>query len=342
MTASGEAAAVSRDFDIVLVLSGGNALGAFEAGVYETLHAHGLFPDWVIGASIGAINGALIAGSPIDRRIETLRSFWRVGPAGANGLDAWLPPAIETLRRTAAAGWTMMAGRPGVFGPLLSALAPWASDQPSIFETEQLADTLGHLVDLDRLNGGPCRFTATAVDLETGDDAAFDSRDRRIAVDHIRASAALPVNFAPVEIDGRWYADGGLSANLPLDPLFATPPRRPTLCIAVDLLPLGQRLPRTLGEAAGRMQDLIFAAQSRRSLARLQAAFVDRDDVSITLVRLAYADQAAEVAGKAMDFSGPTIQRRWSAGRTAAEEVVEALGRGALDIGRPGLRIAAE
>ncbi len=65
----------ARDFDVVLVLSGGNALGAFQAGVYEALHTHGLQPDWIVGASIGAINGALIAGSPPDGRIDALRSF---------------------------------------------------------------------------------------------------------------------------------------------------------------------------------------------------------------------------------------------------------------------------
>jgi NTE family protein len=181
--------------------------------------------------------------------------------------------------------------------------------------------------------------TATAVDLETGGDVIFDSLHRTIKAQHIRASAALPVTFPPVQVDGRWLVDAGLSANLPIDPLLAAPPTRPVLCIAVDLLPLEAALPRTLGEAAGRMQDIIFAAQSRRSLARWQEAYADRTDVSITFLRLAYNDQEREVAGKAMDFSGPTIRERWSAGFAATKTIITHLESGSLRTGLPGLSI---
>src|SRR3954454_20455383 len=61
---------------IILVLQGGGALGAYQAGVYEALHEAGLKPDWVIGTSIGAINGSLIAGNRPDRRLDRLKAFW--------------------------------------------------------------------------------------------------------------------------------------------------------------------------------------------------------------------------------------------------------------------------
>ena len=337
MTPGGEGAGVSRDFDIVLVLSGGNALGAFEAGVYEALHQHGLQPDWIVGASIGAINGALIAGSAPDRRIETLRRFWRPEPSGALAFP-WAN-AFETGRRTNAVGWAAMLGRPGIFGPLLSASVPWTDSQPSIFETDQLATTLETLVDFERLNAGPCRYTATAVDLETGNDVVFDTAAMQVGPEHIRASAALPVAFPPVEIDGRWLVDGGLSANLPLDPVLEDPSARSTLCIAVDLLPLHGPRPTTLGEATSRMQDLIFAAQSRRTIERWQAAHAGREDFALSLVRLAYTEQADEVAGKALDFSGPTIEQRWSAGHRAGMLAVEGVNAGSLSIGVPGFNI---
>ncbi|WP_076073123.1 patatin-like phospholipase family protein [Sphingomonas montana] len=340
MSERGGDAAGARDFDVVLVLSGGNALGAYEAGVYEALHAAGLHPDWVIGASIGAINGALIVGSPPERRVETLRAFWRPGAFPVEALTLpWLSPAMETGRRTGAVGWTAMAGRSGIFGPLLSSLAPWTDDRPAIFETNQLADTLARMVDFDRLNAGPCRYTATAVDVQTGDDVVFDSRDRRIEPDHVRASAALPIAFPPVAVDGRWLVDGGLSANLPLDPVLADPPPRATLCIAVDLLPLCGPVPATLGEAASRMQDLLFAAQSRRTIARWQAAHAGRDDVRLSLLRLAYTEQGAEVAGKALDFSGPTIERRWQAGHQAGMRAAARVAAGELGIGAVGLNV---
>jgi NTE family protein len=329
-----------RDFEVVLVLSGGNALGAFQAGVYEALHTHGLQPDWIIGVSIGAINGALIAGSPPADRIAALRSFWRPHVIGPMEIaHPWLPSGFETGRRSAAAAWTAAAGRAGIFGPVLSALAPWSDNQPSVFETNQLAATLATAVDFEQLNNGPFRFTATAVDLETGDDVIFDTRTHVISPNHIRASAALPVLFPPVEIEGRWLVDGGLSANLPLDPVLSDPPARPTLCIAVDLLPLGGGRPTTLGEAAGRMQDLIFAAQSRRSIERWQEHYDGRTDRSVSLLRLTYTQQDDEVAGKALDFSGPTIERRWAAGQAAGMRVVENHRQGALAIGSAGLSL---
>ena len=332
----------TRDFDLVLVLGGGNALGAFEAGVYHALHDAGLLPDWIVGTSIGAINGAIIAGTAPSRRIDGLRALWRPDgtPAywpvfGLHHESAW----PETARRTAAVTWTLAAGRPGMFGPLLSSLAPWTDHHPSLFETDQLAAMLARLVDADELNAGHCRFTATALDLESGLDMVFDSRDTRIEAQHIRASAALPVAYPAVEIDGRWLVDGGLSANLPLDPVLAAPSARPMLCVAVDLLPLAQPLPRTLGDTATRMQDLIFAAQSRRTIARWQAVHAGRDDIAVTLAPVTYTDQRVEVAGKAMDFSGPSVARRWAAGRAAAERLIADLAAGSLPIGRPGLHV---
>jgi len=61
---------------VALVLQGGGALGAYQAGVYEALHEARIEPDWVSGVSIGAINSALIAGNRPERRLERLRIFW--------------------------------------------------------------------------------------------------------------------------------------------------------------------------------------------------------------------------------------------------------------------------
>src|ERR1700748_3489232 len=61
---------------VALVLQGGGALGAYQAGVYQALHEAGIEPDWVSGVSIGAINGAIIAGNPPEKRLERLRTFW--------------------------------------------------------------------------------------------------------------------------------------------------------------------------------------------------------------------------------------------------------------------------
>src|SRR5262245_17599772 len=65
-----------EDRQIVLVLQGGGALGAYHAGVYHALHEHGIEPDWIVGTSIGAINASLIAGNPHESRLEALKEFW--------------------------------------------------------------------------------------------------------------------------------------------------------------------------------------------------------------------------------------------------------------------------
>ncbi|WP_193227732.1 patatin-like phospholipase family protein [Aureimonas psammosilenae] len=326
----GEGLEAGRDFDLVLILSGGNALGAFQAGVYEALHEAGLEPDWIVGTSIGAINGALIAGTEPARRVEALRAFWRSPFDGGFGWTF----ASDTFRRTAAANWTVAVGRSGLFGPVLSGTAG-----PAIYETQQLRRTLLASVDFDRLNTGGCRYTATAVDLESGEDVAFDSAERRVEADHVRASAALPVLFPPVEIDGRWMVDGGVSANLALDPFFVTPPVRATFCIAVDLLPLAQRRPRTIGEAGSRMQDLLFAAQSRHALARWRDAYASHGEPGITFAKLTYARQEDEIVGKALDYSATTLETRWQRGRDEAESLLQAIRDGKLPLRGPGLRI---
>ena len=76
-TACGQHGGEPTRQQIVLVLQGGGALGAYQAGVYEALADAGIEPDWIIGTSIGAINAALIAGNEPKQRVAALRAFWR-------------------------------------------------------------------------------------------------------------------------------------------------------------------------------------------------------------------------------------------------------------------------
>ena len=62
---------------VVLVMQGGGAPGSYQAGAYQALHEAGIEPDWIIGTSIGAINGAIIAGNKASDRIEKLKEFWQ-------------------------------------------------------------------------------------------------------------------------------------------------------------------------------------------------------------------------------------------------------------------------
>src|SRR5260370_40352711 len=81
---------------VALVLQGGGALGAYQAGVYRALDELALRPNWVAGISIGAVNAAIIAGSPPELRVSRLEEFWR-----SISHDSWGPgpPAGDGLRR---------------------------------------------------------------------------------------------------------------------------------------------------------------------------------------------------------------------------------------------------
>jgi NTE family protein len=105
---------------IALILHGGGALGAYQAGVYQALAEANLHPDWVAGISIGAINSALIAGNPPQKRVETLREFWETVSAppfgtpyiaALEGRDEFAHTLINQVRSWGA----LMGGAPGFF-----------------------------------------------------------------------------------------------------------------------------------------------------------------------------------------------------------------------------------
>lgn len=336
-------AMLSAGTRLALVLSGGNALGAYHAGVYEALHEAALEPDWIVGTSIGAITAAVIAGNRREDRLPRLTELWRPEPDGTMPLmpTDWMP---ETWRRTGAVIETLFAGRPGIFGPLGSAAGWFNPDEraqaPALYATTTLRETLSDLIDADLLASGPMRVTIVAVDVETGEEVIFDSAAQPIGVDHIRASASLLSTFPAIEVDGRLLADGGFAMNLPLDPVMAEAASGPILCIASDLLPLAAAQPDTLGEAMGRMQDLTFAAQSARTLRRWAATLpAGEGDGSVTLAMTVYADQEQEVAGKAMDFSPRSVRHRWACGLRDGRALVGRIRSGDIRTGTPGLTI---
>ena len=103
----------------VLVLQGGGALGAYQAGVYEALDQHGIRPEWVAGVSIGAINAAIIAGNPPQRRVARLREFWE--GVSSQLMAPALPATYGTVAREmfnqSSAALVALVGVPGFFTP---------------------------------------------------------------------------------------------------------------------------------------------------------------------------------------------------------------------------------
>ena len=222
--------------DVVLVLQGGGALGAYQVGVYQALHDAGIEPAWVIGTSIGAINAAIIAGNPVEQRLDRLNEFWRhvESPSYLSGPMDWLGMGNLVANMT-----TVMRGIPAFFEPNPAALrgtrALVGAENASYYSTEPLRRTLGDLVDFDSLDGGPTRLTVGAVNATSGAMRYFDSRDEKIAVDHIMASGALPPAFPAVRIDGQPYWDGGIYSNTPIEAVLDDKPRRDALIFAVNV-----------------------------------------------------------------------------------------------------------
>lgn len=222
---------------IALVLQGGGAMGAYQAGVYQALDENGFCPDWIVGTSIGAINGALIAGNAPSRRLERLKQFWR-HVSQAEGVDmVRMSDATRQLHARMSTVGIIMQGVSGFFTPRLSSAFgagfPVAPEQASFYETSALAATLERLVDFDHLNQADAtRLTVNALKVTDGELASFDNSTQTITVDHVLASGALPPAFPPIRIDGQLYWDGGLYSNTPLESILNDQPPVNTLSLS--------------------------------------------------------------------------------------------------------------
>ena len=266
---------------VALAMQGGGALGAYQFGVYEALHAAGLEPDWACGVSIGAVNAALIAGNPPERRLAALRGFWE---GAASSLPAvpwmtppeWLPAAMADMGALAHRYWSeaaaakvILTGVPGLFAPrpVPPPFAPDGTDAAlSLYDPAPLRASLERLVDWDLLNDGPVRVTIAAVEVETGDFRVWDTRGDapvRLTPDHLLASGALPPGFPPVRIDGVAYWDGALTSNTPLQMVLDAERERDLNIFQLDLFSARAPMPRTLIEAVGRRTDITFSSRTR-------------------------------------------------------------------------------
>jgi NTE family protein len=303
-----------------IVFGGGNALAAYLAGAYESISAHGIEPDWVIGASAGAVTAAIIAGNPPERRMERLRQFWSetttVAPTYAGH---------DKLRQYSN-GWhaalSLLVGRPTIFRhrlPGFFAALPGTPNDIALYDHTPLRATLNRLVDFQRLNSGAMRMSVNCIDLEAGTEVVFDTTRTTITADHILASTAITPGFQPIEIDGRLLCDPGYVNNTPLSLAFDDLPEVPTLVIALELFMLPAKRPRSLDAILERTQDIVFASPTQRTIATLQKEFALRLQLfpempGIDLLHAIYQTPDHEVALKTLDFSAASIADRWSAG----------------------------
>ncbi|MFZ6689891.1 patatin-like phospholipase family protein [Undibacterium sp. SXout11W] len=331
----------------VLILQGGGALGAYQAGVYQELHEHHTPLDWVIGTSIGAINGALIAGNPPEKRVEQLRAFWdSLAPHAIHRSNFWpsMAPWAGVSSTLNTVG-TMMNGVDGFFKPRPGAAwdinAKVPLNQVAFYDTSPLKSTLEKYVDFDYLNQGKVRLSVCAVDLDNGQSTVFDSSKEAIRPEHIMASGALPPGFPPVEIDGRAYWDGGVYSNSPLEIFLEEGDKNDALCFMIDLWDPTETRPSSISEAMARYKNIQYASRSKEQLLAhqkihdLQKAIrtlsehlpeAERNnkklkplislgcDHTINVVNLIMKALPDDHYFKDVDFSSSTIQTRWESG----------------------------
>jgi NTE family protein len=328
----------------VLVLQGGGALGAYQAGVYEGLAEAGIVPTWIAGVSIGAINAALIAGNAPERRVERLREFWdrvsSMAPVIPPKVFSPFRPMLNYLSATAVAAF----GVPGFFTPRVP-LPFFASDGSlgalSLYDTEPLRATLQGLVDFDRVNRREVRLSLGAVNVKTGNSVYFDNREIEIHCDHVRASGSLPPSFAPIEIEGNHYWDGGIVSNTPLWYVLDDSPRMDALIIQVDLFSAIGEIPSKFDQVLEREKDIQYSSKTRfntlrvkelaelrttlkRLLQKLPPELAEDPDVQklaavseagkITIAHLINRRLSHSAQTKDYEFSRATINELWAAG----------------------------
>jgi NTE family protein len=310
-----------KDQPVVLVLGGGNALGSYLAGAYEHLQQRSIEPRWIVGASIGAITGAIIAGNAPEDRVPRLKEFWEQAKIHS-GFTLNRGSSVRHAYNEVHTALALLFGRPGLFGhrfPGLLSVLPWMPSDIALYDHRPMRGTLERLIDFRLLNQGGMRFTAGCVDLETGEEVFFDTMREEIAPEHLLATTAIAPVFPPIEIGGRLLCDPGFTNNLPVDVVLATPPEEDTLCIAVELFSLKASRPASLDASAERANDLILASSSRRSIQALQREYALRERIepngsSVTLLHLAYQSGSDERAGKTFDYSPASLLDRWTAG----------------------------
>lgn len=248
----------------VLVLQGGGALGAFECGVVKALEEEQIFPDIVAGISIGALNGAIIAGNPRNAT-GALEAFW------SELQVASLPLLSEPMRRAATAMQILQFGVPKFFRPrwMPSLGEPWVApwNWTGFYDTSPMKKLLAKYVDFTSLKESPVRLMVGAVNVLTGELEVFDSYVDDLTADHILASGSLPPGFSWTFVDGKPYWDGGIVSNSPLDLVFDRCGSDGKRVFIVDLFAGAKSsLPSNMMEIQARRDEIVYSERVRSDL----------------------------------------------------------------------------
>jgi NTE family protein len=341
---------------IALLLQGGGALGAYQAGVYQALAEADLHPDWVAGISIGAINSAIIAGNPPKRRVDALREFWNSVSTSPLGIPYFRGLKYDDIQhqlvnQTRAMG-ILLFGAPNFFVPRMPPPTVWppgSPDKASYYDNSPLRATLEQLVDFDLINAGEMRFSVGAVDIRSGNFIYFDTTTHKIGFEHIAASGSLPPGFPATKIGDEYFWDGGLISNTPLEWVLNSRPRRDTLAFQVDLWNARGELPKDMIAVEVRQKEIIYSSRNRAAthryqyLQKLRIAFAnllkrmpeelsetadaklllaEADDKVCNIVHLIYRARPYEGIAKDFEFSRRTMEEHWQSGYSNARQTL--------------------
>jgi NTE family protein len=293
-------------------LSGGGALGAYQAGAYAALEKCGVRPNWIAGTAIGAVNAAIIAGSLPHERGQRLRRFWREvskRPQGRRSRSA------SWWARSALTNWLTVGHR--------EADVPLLYEEP-VITAPALRAMIGEVVDFDRINSGSVRVVLGAVNLTTGAETFFDNDRHVLGVDHVLAGTPFP-GLPAVTIGHQLFAGSAISVS-------ALDDARPadTLCFAIDgydPVPGGHGgFSRSARDIASmrRIHDLrrMIALLGERLPSALRGdieirrCLSEASDATMTILHLVHEGSAADLSAKMRDFSSGAVARRWKAGES--------------------------
>ncbi|NTF85555.1 patatin-like phospholipase family protein [Agrobacterium rhizogenes] len=337
----------------VFVLQGGGALGSYQAGAFEALREQNIEPDWIAGISIGAINAAIMAGNVPGERLEKLRSFWnKVSVQMPVDLLMEKQRSTNPFYRTVSSWWVSTFGVPGFFSPWQ--IPSWfqargSAGATSIYDTEQLRQTLLDHVDFDRINHGPVRLSLGAVNVRTGNFAFFDNRDVQIKPEHVMASGALPPGFPAIKIGSEYYWDGGLVSNTPLTYVLRNGADVDTVVFQVDLFSAAGPQPQDLEEVEERRKDITYSSRTRlntdlflerhrlrRTISELYARLPEEakadpaiqklkaqcSDYGVTIIHLIYRNKQFRSHSKDYEFSALSMHEHWETGLRDARKAL--------------------
>lgn len=297
---------------VALVLSGGGALGAYQAGAYAALEKCGVRPNWIAGTAIGAVNAAIIAGSLPHERAQRLRRFWQEVSRRPHGRR---PRSAGGWARSALTSW-FTVGRRGAGSPSLY-------EEP-VISAPALRAMIAEAVDFDRINSGGVRVVLGAVNLATGAETFFDNDRHVLGVDHVLAGTPFP-GLPAVTIGHQLFAGSAISVSA-LDDAR----RADTLCFAIDgydPVPGGyggfSRSARDIASMR-RIHDLrrMIALLGERLPSALRGdieirrCLAEASNATMTILHLVHEGSPADLAAKMRDFSPGAVQRRWKAGES--------------------------